>query len=117
MPDHAPDDDGLEAIFAAGRRHAPPPPGAGLMTRILADAAEIGVGRAPAAPPARSQQRDAPRGWPAVTALGLCAAVGLAAGLLGGAERGADALWETAASADEPAAEILAFYDLASLED
>jgi hypothetical protein len=43
--------------------------------------------------------------------------IGLSAGLLGGAERGSEAFWEGAGSADEPASEILAFYDLARLED
>jgi hypothetical protein len=105
------EDDGLEDFFAAGCRHAPPPPSAALMTRILADAAEAGAVRTPA--PRRLARLGR---WPAA-ALGFCAAIGLSAGLLGGAERGSDALWEAAGTADEPATEILAFYDLASLED
>jgi hypothetical protein len=107
------EDDGLEDFFAAGRRHAPPPPGAALMTRILADAAEASAVHTPA--PRRLAR---PGSWPAAAAaLGFCAAIGLSAGLLGGAERGSEAFWEAAGTADEPATEILAFYDLASLED
>jgi hypothetical protein len=105
-------DDGLEDFFAAGRRHAPPPPSAALMTRILADAAETGAARTTA--PRRLARLGS---WPAAAALGFCAVIGLSAGLLGGAERGSEALWEAAGTADEPATEILAFYDLASLED
>ena len=110
MHENESDDDGIDVYFAAARRHAPPPPGAGLMTRILADAADVSVARAP------RPGRTAVLGWPAAAALGFCAAIGLAAGLLGGAETGSTALWE-AASATEPEGEILAFYDLASLED
>jgi hypothetical protein len=107
--------DGLEDFFAAGRRHTPPPPSAALMTRILADAAEVGATLPPAR---RGRSLRAPiGGWPAAAALGFCVAIGLSAGLLGGAERGSEALWEAAGTADEPATEILAFYDLAGLED
>jgi hypothetical protein len=115
MQDDRYDGAGLEDFFAAWRRHAPPPPSPALMTRILADAAEVGAGR-PAARRSRSL-RTRFGGWPAAAALGLCVAIGLSAGLLGGAERGSEAFWEAAGSADEPASEILAFYDLARLED
>jgi hypothetical protein len=97
-------DDGLEDFFAAGRRHAPPPPSAALMTRILADAAEAGAVRTPA--PRRLARHGS---WPAAATLAFCAAIGLSAGLLGGGERGSEAFWVAAGTADVPAGEILAF--------
>lgn len=117
-----PDDDGLEAFFAAARRDAPPAPRAALVNRILADAADALP--LPLAPPvrrrglgARIRAAFAPGGgWQAAAALGVCAALGLAGGMLGGADAGSDALWQGADAEDEPATAILAFYDLASPE-
>jgi hypothetical protein len=118
------EEDGLDAFFAAARRDAPPTPRVELVNRILADAADHAP--APAATvrlPERAGLADRVRGlfaplggWPAAAALGLCAALGLAGGLLGGAERGSDALWDVAGAEDEPATAILAFYDLANAE-
>lgn len=112
----------LEVFFAAARSTPPPPPDTSLMNRILADAADVTAERAE---PARPMAPRAPGTWlrrifaplgglPAAAALGSCAALGLMVGLMGGADAGSAALWDTAH--DEPAAAVLAFYDLESPE-
>jgi hypothetical protein len=128
MPGTEADTDGLEAYFAAARREAPPAPATALLNRILADAAEACPPPAPAPRPLerpglsdRLRALFTPVGaWRGAAALGLCAAIGLSAGLLGGADLGDGALWTNVAAAevadDDAAAEILAFYDLASPE-
>ncbi len=121
------DDAPLEDFFAAARRQAPDGPGPDLVNRILADAADVAQARtAPATPRPRPKpallsglrRLLAPLdGWPAAATLGFCAALGLTTGLMGGAERGAEVLWQsTAAATDDAADAILAFYDFENPE-
>ena len=117
----------LAPFFAAARRDAPPAPDTALLTRILADAAGIGAARAavPERPTPPAQDGLAARlrrlfaplgGLPAATALGACAVLGLTTGMMGAVDGSTAALWGTALAEDEPAAAVLAFYDLESPE-
>lgn len=105
------DEADLERFFAAARDTAEPPP-AHLMAAILRDGLAAQPARAPR-PGMRPLQR--PRqirrlGWPQATALAACLLGGLIAGLVG------PGLFDTRDTAD-PAADILAFYDLATETD
>ncbi len=114
----------LEVFFAAARRVPPADPDIGLMNRILADAADVTAARRETLPPtpraadrtgifARLRGVFAPLGGlPTAAALGFCAALGLTAGLLGGADASSAVLWEVVETDDEPLAAVLAFYEL-----
>jgi hypothetical protein len=107
----------LAAFFAAARTDAAPPP-TGLLDAVLADAAEVAAARARPARPRRRRWSGAGGflapigGWGAAAALGACVALGFGAGLLGGGDAGAAALWDAGAPADP----VEAFFDLAAAE-
>lgn len=110
------DDADLEAFFAAARDTSEPPP-PDLMAAILRagfSAQPVADQPVPARPPQARSPRPARRlpriGWPEATALAACLLAGLIAGLAGPGLLDAE-------NTTDPAADILAFYDLATETD
>lgn len=106
-----PDDDQLEAFFAAARAEQVPPPSA-LYGAILADAAAISGRRATV--PAAPHRRRLP--WGAASALAACAALGFWVGLVGTGDYGTTSFRSAAAFSDDGADPVDAFFDLAAVE-